>query len=271
MEALTTFETKYFDRMMEHVKYAKEKGYDVVAASIYGSQNYALENENSDVDSYLIVMPKLEDFALNNKPISKELLFKDTGEHILLKDIRVFFDALLNADFHALEVATSKYTFILNWTYWANEKQHFDFTKEDVFTPVLDAFYYRALNCLKGALEKDKFEKLNWDKKQDRKTLVDIVLHYYTFIHAFYRYNEPFAMYSKGLQTSLLKVKSGEMSKEEALKRFDLKTMIYDMEDRWAHDRFLVCTQKEMTKNQLRGKLKDTLKLQFEYKFKELR
>ena len=77
MKELATFDENVFNQMMRHVKFAQLKGYDVIAASIYGSQNYALETEESDVDSYLIVMPSFEDLALNRKPVSKELMYID--------------------------------------------------------------------------------------------------------------------------------------------------------------------------------------------------
>lgn len=57
MKELATFDENVFNQMMRHVKFAQLKGYDVIVASIYGSQNYALETEESDVDSYLIAMP----------------------------------------------------------------------------------------------------------------------------------------------------------------------------------------------------------------------
>ena len=75
MKELATFDEKVFNQMMRHKKFAESKGYDVILASVYGSQNYALETEESDVDSYLIVMPPLEDLALNRKPVSKELMY----------------------------------------------------------------------------------------------------------------------------------------------------------------------------------------------------
>ena len=98
MKELATLDENVFNQMVRHVKFARSKGYDVVIASIYGSQNYALESEESDVDSYLVVMPSLEDLALNRRPVSKELMYVNedgvpNGEHVVVKDLRVFVEA----------------------------------------------------------------------------------------------------------------------------------------------------------------------------------
>ena len=269
MKGLATFDEKVFNQMMCHKKFAESKGYDVIVASIYGSQNYALETKESDVDSYLIVMPSLEDLALNRKPASKELMYVDengvpNGEHIVVKDFRIFVEALMNADFHALEVASSKYTTIMRWTD-AGEKVN-PFEDMDCFTAVLPKFYWRVVNCLESALESRKLERLDWNKKGDRKTLVDIVLHYFVFLHAFERDKYPYSTYSKNLRDTLLEIKNGSMSKEEALTMFDLNTMLYNVRDRWKHDQ---PADKGKTENQLRADLNRMVLNQFKMKFEE--
>ena len=269
MKELATFDENVFNQMMRHKKFAESKGYDVILASVYGSQNYALETEESDVDSYLIVMPSLEDLALNRKPVSKELMYVDengvpNGEHVAIKDFRVFVEALMNADFHALEVVSSKYTTAIRWTD-LDEKVN-PFEDMDCFTAVLPKFYWRVVNCFESALKSRKLERLDWDKKGDRKTLVDIVLHYFVFLHAFVRDKYPYSTYSKNLRDTLLEIKNGSMSKEDALAMFDLNTMLYNVRDRWEHDQ---PADKGKTENQLRKELNQMLIEQFEVKFEE--
>lgn len=275
MKELATFDEKVFNQMVRHVKFAQSKGYDVIVSSIYGSQNYALETEESDVDSYLIVMPSLEDLALNRKPVSKELMYVDengipNGEHVVVKDLRIFAEALMNADFHALEVVSSKYTFVWNWAWPELDYRESlnPFEDMDCFTAVLPKFYWRVANCLESALKSKKFERLDWDKKGDRKTLVDVVLHYFVFLHAFEQDECPYSTYSKNLRDTLLAIKNGSMSKEEALAMFDLNTMLYNVRDRWEHDQ---PADKGKTENQLRKELNQMLINQFEAKFEELR
>ena len=269
MKELATFDENVFNQMMRHKKFAESKGYDVILASAYGSQNYALETEESDVDSYLIVMPSLEDLALNRKPVSKELMYVDengvpNGEHVAIKDFRVFVEALMNADFHALEVVSSKYTTAIRWTD-LDEKVN-PFEDMDCFTAVLPKFYWRVVNCFESTLKSRKLERLDWNKKGDRKTLVDIVLHYFVFLHAFERDKYPYSTYSKNLRDTLLEIKNGSMSKEDALAMFDLNTMLYNVRDRWEHDQ---PADKGKTENQLREELNQMLIEQFEIKFEE--
>ena len=243
MKELATFDENVFNQMMRHKKFAESKGYDVILASVYGSQNYALETEESDVDSYLIVMPSLEDLALNRKPVSKELMYVDengvpNGEHVAIKDFRVFVEALMNADFHALEVVSSKYTTAIRWTD-LDEKVN-PFEDMDCFTAVLFKFYWRVVNCFESALKSRKLER---DKY-------------------------PYSTYSKNLRDTLLEIKNGSMSKEDALAMFDLNTMLYNVRDRWEHDQ---PADKGKTESQLRKELNQMLINQFEAKFEELR
>lgn len=269
MKELATFDENVFNQMMRHKKFAESKGYDVILASAYGSQNYALETEESDVDSYLIVMPSLEDLALNRKPVSKELMYVDengvpNGEHVAIKDFRVFVEALMNADFHALEVVSSKYTTAIRWTD-LDEKVN-PFEDMDCFTAVLPKFYWRVVNCFESTLKSRKLERLDWNKKDDRKTLVDIVLYYFIFLHAFERDKYPYSTYSKNLRDTFLEIKNGSMSKEDALAMFDLNTMLYNVRDRWEHDQ---PADKGKTEKQLREELNQMLIEQFEIKFEE--
>lgn len=269
MKELATFNEKYFNQMMRHVEFAKNKGYDAIVASLYGSQNYALENEESDVDSYLLVMPSLEDLAFNCVPVSKELMYVDengvaNGEHIVVKDLRVFVSALLNADFHALEVVSSKYTTALRWAELGDSVNPFE--DMDCFTAVLEKFYWRVVNCFERALDKNEFDKLDWSKKGDRKAFVDMVLYYFVFLHAFARDRYPYSTYATNLRDTLLDVKNGSMPKEEALTMFDLNTMLYNVRDRWEHDQ---PQDKGKTTNQLCADLNKMVCNQFEMKFEE--
>lgn len=43
------------------------KNYEFVFTSLYGSQNYNLDNENSDKDYKMAVIPSLENLILDSK------------------------------------------------------------------------------------------------------------------------------------------------------------------------------------------------------------
>ena len=77
------------NRVKEHYMYllANYPERSILGVFLYGSQNYNLATENSDVDTKAIYIPTFEEISLNKTPISKELHIK--GEHCELKDIRL--------------------------------------------------------------------------------------------------------------------------------------------------------------------------------------
>lgn len=73
-------------------KYKKDlesKGYDVIYISIYGSQNYNLDDEYSDIDAKAVVIPTVKQLV-RKKTISK-IYDYDTGQ-VDVKDIITFME-----------------------------------------------------------------------------------------------------------------------------------------------------------------------------------
>ena len=64
------FNQKVQDEIQKHYDKLIELGYNVVGVFLYGSQNYELDYEGSDVDSKAIVLPTLSDIVLNKQPVS---------------------------------------------------------------------------------------------------------------------------------------------------------------------------------------------------------
>ena len=71
----------YCKRMLE------DRGLTVVGIFLYGSQNYNLDYEGSDIDLKAIVIPSINDIVFNNKPISTTIDIPDGLCDI--KDIRL--------------------------------------------------------------------------------------------------------------------------------------------------------------------------------------
>ena len=221
-------------RLAQHIQYAEELEYDVIYGSIYGAQNYGLDTEESDVDSYLVVMPSLEDIAMNRPLKSVDLSYKvdgvDTGEHIVIKDIRLFMKNILNGDPHALEAFYSEY-FVCNK---AIDSKHLVTIREvNCIKIALPAFYYRLKNNLEGFEESGLFNKLDWSLKKDRKTFINLVVLYFAFVHMSNGSDNPFLIESKELRDILVKIKKGELSKEQAGQFFEPMHMLIDIENRW--------------------------------------
>lgn len=74
------FKMEVQEQVERHYKKLVELGYNVVGVFLYGSQNYELDYEKSDVDTKAIVLPTLEDIVLNRQPVSTTV---DMGNNCL--------------------------------------------------------------------------------------------------------------------------------------------------------------------------------------------
>ena len=75
--------------------------------SLVGSQNYNLDTENSDIDTYSFILPSFEDLA-RGEPEKAGLIFADDG-HCNFKDIRFALNLLKKASPNSVEYFASKY------------------------------------------------------------------------------------------------------------------------------------------------------------------
>lgn len=161
-----------FKTLQKHYDIVENLGYNIIGVFLYGSQNYKLDYDESDIDSKAIIIPSLHDIVLGKKLISTTIT-TDKNEQIDLKDIRIMFDNLKKQNINYIETLFTEYK-ILNK----------DFS--DIINPLFEnneliARYdeKKALNCMAGmvlekykALEypypttKEKIEKYGYDGKQ---------------------------------------------------------------------------------------------------------
>lgn len=90
-----------------HHNAVANKGYLVVMTSLVGSQNYDLDHEGSDVDTFSLVYPPLSDLAQAKEPYAG--MFEFEGGHCEVKDIRLALNLLKKASPNSVEYFTSKY------------------------------------------------------------------------------------------------------------------------------------------------------------------
>ena len=83
------------------------KGYLVVMTSLVGSQNYDLDDEHSDIDTFSLIYPTLGDLALARDPYAG--MFEAEDGHCEVKDIRLALNLLKKASPNSVEYFTSKY------------------------------------------------------------------------------------------------------------------------------------------------------------------
>ena len=84
------------------------KGYLVVMTSLVGSQNYDLDDTDSDIDTFSLVYPSLDDLAIAKPPFTTCFEAKDGG-HCEVKDIRLALNLLKKTSPNSVEYFTSKY------------------------------------------------------------------------------------------------------------------------------------------------------------------
>lgn len=84
------------------------QGYIVVMTSLVGSQNYDLDDSNSDIDTFSFIYPSLDDLAMAKPPFATCFKAKDGG-HCEVKDIRLALNLLKKTSPNSVEYFASKY------------------------------------------------------------------------------------------------------------------------------------------------------------------
>ena len=104
-------------RLYEHWEdalklYPKER---IVALVLQGSQNYGLDDAESDVDTKLLLVPTLNEIIFNKQPVSTTHV-RDNDEHIDAKDIRLYWQCFRKGNPNFVEVLFTDY-YIVNPMY----------------------------------------------------------------------------------------------------------------------------------------------------------
>ena len=127
-------------------KYGKE---GIFGVFLFGSQNYKMDTEKSDIDSHCIIIPNMGD-ALIKPHESKEIVYKD-GSHIMVKDVREYVKMLMKMNMNFTEILYSDYH-IINPAY----QNHWDalvMRREDIshydMAALFNSYYGQATNTMK--------------------------------------------------------------------------------------------------------------------------
>ena len=101
-------------RVREHYEIAKSIFPEdlIVGCFLYGSQNYDMADEQSDVDTKVLVVPSLADVVCARRPVAFEY-HCENGEHINFVDIREFVHQILKQNPNTLELLFTEY-YVLN-------------------------------------------------------------------------------------------------------------------------------------------------------------
>lgn len=130
------------DAIFNCKKMLEDRELTIVGIFLYGSQNYNLDYEGSDIDLKAIVVPTINDIVFNNKPISTTIEIPDGLCDI--KDIRLIVQSWRKQNVNFMELLFTEYSYVNPLFY-------------EFFRPLLAAretiVRYnekRAVDCLRG-------------------------------------------------------------------------------------------------------------------------
>lgn len=130
------------DAIFNCKKMLEDRGLTIVGIFLYGSQNYNLNYEGSDIDLKAIVIPSINDIVFNNKPISTTIDIPDGLCDI--KDIRLMVQSWRKQNVNFMELLFTEYSYVNPLFY-------------EFFRPLLAAREMivrynekRAVDCLRG-------------------------------------------------------------------------------------------------------------------------
>lgn len=142
------------NRLREHLAYFKETySQDWFVIALQGSQNYGIADEESDIDSKILVIPQLEDIIFNRKPISNTLEMPDNNEHVDCKDIREYFKIFRKSNINFVEILFTDY-WIVN-----NQYQDLWLTLRQNAEELARMNRFAAVSCM-GGMAHEKFKAM---------------------------------------------------------------------------------------------------------------
>ena len=102
-------ERKIYEAIHAHHDKVKEK-HNTVMTVLCGSQNYRLDTESSDYDTFTFILPSVADMAMLKEPVST--MTEDEYGHIEIKDIRLALNLLKKTSPNSVEWFATKYRIV---------------------------------------------------------------------------------------------------------------------------------------------------------------
>lgn len=96
-----------FKTLSQYKKILEDKGYNVIYIGLYGSQNYNVDDELSDIDCKAIILPSLHDIIF--RKVTSTTIELEAGA-IDVKDLITFYDVLRKGNFSYIESIDTKYS-----------------------------------------------------------------------------------------------------------------------------------------------------------------
>ena len=96
-----------FKTLSQYKKILEEKGFNVIYIGLYGSQNYNVDDELSDIDCKAIILPSLHDIIF--RKITSKTIECENGA-IDVKDLITFYDVIKKGNFSYIEAIDTEYS-----------------------------------------------------------------------------------------------------------------------------------------------------------------
>lgn len=203
-------------RLQEHLQYFLDDFQsEYIGIFLYGSQNYGLADENSDIDSHIIFLPPEED---RERALSLERDLPD-NERLSIYPLKAFYNGLMRGRGTLLEILYTEY-YIINpkyqewWNWLIEHREEIAHITEinwyrDIFSRTKDNMYRMVENM---QLDSGMSEQLGYAQKpRYRCMLLAAMLEKYVNGAPYMDVLHPVEEYEL-----LMKVKQGLCSQEEA-------------------------------------------------------
>ena len=96
-----------YKQFVEYKKILENKGYNVIYIGLYGSQNYNVDDEQSDIDCKAIILPNLHDIIF--RKVTSITIELETGA-IDVKDLITFYNVIKKGNFSYIEAIDTPYS-----------------------------------------------------------------------------------------------------------------------------------------------------------------
>lgn len=147
-----------FKTLSSYKKKLEEQGYNVIYIGLYGSQNYNVDDELSDIDAKAIILPSLHDIIF--RKITSKTIECENGS-IDVKDLITFYDVIKKGNFSYIESIDTEYS--IGDKYIKNLFKQF----RPNLKSILGAMYEkRKALTHEYPSKKEEFEKWGCDPKQ---------------------------------------------------------------------------------------------------------
>lgn len=178
-------EQMLFKKLSNYKKILEDKGYKVIYIGLYGSQNYNLDDDESDIDVKAIIMPSLHDIIF--RKVTSKTIECEKG-NIDVKDLLTFYDVIKKGNFSYIESIQTKYS--IGDKYIKNLFSQFEVNKKSI----LGAMYEKRKALTHEYPSKvEEFEKWGYDPKQHHHILRLYDLLNYNLL---YNENKSYLIYS---------------------------------------------------------------------------